>query len=164
MAKIKIDMDDLEMAFDSTDPMGEAEWYLDVRNGDVVLVTHDWVDEDSDDIPDWQKPEIARFKDIEANPDAYLLIEPPDSAEDFQAMSDFVDGLKEGTAKQKLADALRNPKPFRQFRNTLAEHASVQAAWFTFKEKWLKQYLKEWLEDNEVDAELVRKDLSKKKE
>jgi hypothetical protein len=163
MAKIQIDYDDLEMALDSTDRGGEAEWYLDLRSGEVILVTHDWIDdEEGDDFPEWQKPEIERSKDIEANPSAYLLIEPPSATEDFQAMVDFTKTVKEGPAKDKLTSALESTKAFRQFRNTLAEHASVQAAWFTFKEKWLKEYVQEWLENNKLDAVLVKKNTSNK--
>jgi len=74
MAKLKIVQSELVMAFESSDPTGDAEWYLDRRTGDVVLITQDWFD--AQDVQDWQKDEVERWTDIEKNPESYLQIEP----------------------------------------------------------------------------------------
>jgi len=54
-----------------------------------------------------------------------------------------------------LSDALRASKPFKQFRECLNNHPKVESAWFRFRDGKLVSYIKEWLQLNAIDAELV---------
>jgi hypothetical protein len=155
MSKLKIAFDELETAMSGT-AADEVDWYLDRNNGEVIPIsTNLALDGEDEECPDWHKKDKLIAGKVETDPSAFLLIEPPTAEDDFGAMTEFVAGLKDGAAKEQLQHALQADRPFKQFRDRLANHAAVQAAWFTFKEKWLKEFMLDWLDSNEIDAELV---------
>lgn len=139
MSLISIRADELIMAFEHHDALGQH--YLDRQSGEVLYISEDIIDEDE-------------MKQLEAEPDRYLLIEPIPSYTGFQIMADFVDSLPEGRASRELANALRQRHPFRLFKDALLGYPSLREDWFRFHEKAFLEIIREWLEENEVEVEV----------
>jgi hypothetical protein len=68
-----------------------------------------------------------------------LLLDPVPSHERFEWMEEFVQTVHSVTARAALGNALRQKKPFRQFKEALIEYPLVRGQWFRFQEAKLKQ-------------------------
>ena len=116
--------------------LDDASQLLDLESGEVVQAADMPEDEDLDD------------------PDRFLVIPSMDSFDSFQIMEDFVEGLPEGEACRALARALRLPRPFRCFKDTLFEFPSLRELWFKFQHDRMLEYAQTWLEDTLPGARL----------
>ncbi|MCD6393542.1 MAG: hypothetical protein J7M40_08540 [Planctomycetes bacterium] len=142
MDKTQIDLNELVFVLEWHSD--ETASYLDVETGQIVQVSDLFDDADE------------RLREqIEENPERYRYIEPIDSHEGFRMMSRFVDSLPEGEAQKVLAKSLQRRSPFRNFKDDLYEFGDVQKQWYKFHNEQLVQAAKEWLEAEEIDAELV---------
>lgn len=142
MDKTQIDLGEFVFALEWQSD--ETASYLDVETGQIVAVS-DLFDDEGRQSQD----------EIEENPERYRYIEPIDSNESFRMMARFVDSLPEGEAQRLLAKSLQRRSPFRNFKDDLYEFPDVQNQWYKFHNEQLVQMAKEWLEAEEIDAELV---------
>jgi hypothetical protein len=143
MPKLTVNKEILLMALD--DHSLEHSHYLDLQTGNILFFS-DYGDNDEE--------ALAR---LEEDPDRFLTIEPVESHEAFHYMEEFVVNLPEGKARLSLSRALSGKKPFRRFKDALAEFPDLRDQWFAFQDQALLRYAKEWLEDEGVDAELTNK-------
>jgi hypothetical protein len=140
MAKLTIRADELVATFESQS--WEMRHFLDRQTGEVLIVFTDEINEEEEEGP-------------EAHPDRYLLIEPVDSRDIFEIMSDFVETLPESRVQRELAWALGRKRPFRRFKDVLLNHPSVREDWFRFHQQAFIKVIKDWLEHHGVEAEVV---------
>jgi hypothetical protein len=142
MDKTQIDLDEFVFALEWQSD--ETASYLDVETGQIVRVSDLFDDADE------------RLREqIEENPKRYRYIEPISSDEGFRIMASFVDSLPQGEARKVLAKSLQRRSPFRNFKDDLYEFDDVQKQWYKFHNGQLERMAKEWLEAEEIDAELV---------
>jgi hypothetical protein len=144
MGKIKIDAGMLAEAME--DNSGTHDWYLDKQTGEIVMCA----DEFSRD--EWSKDDAER---IEGEPERFLCIEPLEPHESFGVMEDFLAELDDGGPKETLFNSLRMRHPFRAFKDALCGYPDLREQWFEFHNLWMLEKAKEWLEEEQVDAELV---------
>ena len=143
MPKIKIAADELLDRLE--DRSGFQTGYLDKQTGQILI----W-SEDPDDTYEHETRER-----IEADADRYIEIEPVEPSEGFQIMERFVADLPDGEDRRLLEKALSWKKPFSNFKRALDDMGDVRLKWFDFHEKELRQMAIEWLEAEELDAELI---------
>jgi len=114
----------------------ESAWVVDLETGEVILAQFgEAIDEDADeeDAEPWE--ESGR----------YLAIQPMESHEGFRIMEDFVDELPEGEGCRALDRALRLPRPFRCFKDTLADFPALRERWFKFHDARMLEHAEAWL-------------------
>jgi hypothetical protein len=73
------------------------------------------------------------------DPDETLEIDPIPTRTQFQWMEDFIDSVRSIPAKNALRDGLRQKKPFRHFKDALAEFPLLREKWFQFQADQMKQ-------------------------
>ena len=113
MKKLKIDLSELLMAFDS--PSGETGYFLDRTTGEILMR---W-----DDAPDAEEIDAR----LAAGPDErYEAIEPVPSYKRFQVMADFAESLPDSPTKEHLFRALQQRKPFRGFKEVLLHDEALR--------------------------------------
>lgn len=133
---------DLEMVVSAMDSRDENVWYVDRKTGEV-LVSYD-LDE----------PEVVELnKQIENDPDRFLVIEPIDSRDGYLVMEDFVDTLPEGEARRSLFRAINGPKPFASFKHVLHDFPDERKAWFEFENERSLESAREFLRVNGIEFE-----------
>ena len=110
----------------------DVTWFLDLETGDVM-------------------PEAANDR----NADDLLPIEALPPRDRFVIMEDFVASLLEGEATRALARALRLPKPFRAFRDTLRDFPDLEKRWHAFSEAAMRTLAQSWLDENLPGARLI---------
>lgn len=158
--EIKIDTQNFIEALE--DNSFTFSYFLDLENGNVVILENDLFDEELEDEPldlDGYNHEI-----VESNPDRFMFIEPIESHESFEIMENFTLSLSDDIIKNRLSIALSKRKPFRHFKDELYNFPEVQKEWYQFQKEELKIIAYDWLKIHNIKAELTTKYLSKDKE
>lgn len=141
MTLLKINRDFfIEALSTNIDSLFGDGWFLDTETGDVLLHTADNLEEYPDDFPD-----DARYIHIESIP----------SDEAFQIMVDFVDQLENADTASRLSTILREPKPFRHFKDYLYTIDGLETAWYAFEQQAYSKLADAWCEENDIKAEWV---------
>jgi len=83
----------------------------------------------------------------------YLLIEPITSHEGYEIMQDFAESEDSDEIRALLIDALDRKKPFRNFKNAIAEYPDTQKNFHTYKDNRLKEILKDQLAERGYEFE-----------
>jgi hypothetical protein len=131
-----IDLDELCWALNSRDPLGQSRHWLDLESGELLfLFEADTLDEASEDPREDER---------------WLRIEAIESSDAFRIMEDFVDQCDDLPLGRALAQALQQRKPFRRFKDTLADHPEQREAWFAFERQAMEAIARRWCEANGV--------------
>ncbi|MBK8921585.1 MAG: hypothetical protein IPM81_08750 [Saprospirales bacterium] len=79
-----------------------------------------------------------------AEPDQFVVLDPPDPRDAFHIMEDFVFTVEDEHLRTRLLEALDSKKPFRYFRSTV-EDSPLCDAWYDFKDARMKAWVLEML-------------------
>ncbi|MGH7321086.1 MAG: UPF0158 family protein [Candidatus Rokuibacteriota bacterium] len=66
-------------------------------------------------------------------------------------MVEFADALSDPRLRSSLQAALGRSRPFRRFKDALADDPRERERWFTFQAERLRDAMREWLADNDVE-------------
>ncbi len=102
--------------------------------------------------PDPQRWGESEFIDLieevkaraEAEPDMFVVIDPPDPRDAYHIMEDFIFTVEDEQLRDRLLEALNSKKPFRYFRATV-EDSPLRASWYDFKDARMKIWLLDML-------------------
>ncbi len=133
--RLNVDLDELCSAME--DSSYEHNYYLDLKTGEIVLVS-DWMDgEDSE-----------RMRDrIDRNPDRYEQIPEVESYEAYHDMEDFIATVEDKHLTELLEVAINGSGAFRRFKDVLLRYPEERERWFRFKGERMQQRALEWLDD-----------------
>ncbi|MCO5168486.1 MAG: UPF0158 family protein [Planctomycetes bacterium] len=142
MRKVKVDWAEVEEAF--TLFGREQSAYLDVRTGAVLR----WTDEAMDTV------ELEGLVDeVAADPDRYVAVEPPSSAEERGWMADFARGVEDGAARGRLEEALTETGALRRFKDVLVSLPALRERWFEAEAAHRRAAILAWLERAGLEPE-----------
>jgi hypothetical protein len=137
---LRIDESDLLLAIGDHD----ISYFLDLQNGVVIPLLED-------------VPEIAPVLEaIDTDPQHYTGIEPVPSPQAFRWMEQFAQLQEDGHIRAQLRAALEGRRPFRAFKDVLADHPGVRSTWDAFEQERQLGYARAWLKEEGIDAEIVR--------
>ena len=142
MKKLKIDLGELLLALDSS--AGEAEYFLDLTTGEILMRFEDAPDAEEIDA------RLAAGSD-----ERYEAIEPVPSRERFEVMADFAESLPDSAMKERLFHALQQRRPFRGFKEVLFDDEVVRQRWFAFESAAATQAAERWLTSLGLEFEWV---------
>lgn len=162
--KVKINLEDLVYHFDAS---RDANQYLDLETGEVVMVTHDthiqleqivedyWVEPgqvdwkavaDELNLQDWEMEMLQEAEKIGKDwQERYLPIPTLDSSESYRDMEEFVYSIQDKRLANRLTRAISGQGAFRNFREVLSGYPSVREAWFAYKEERMLRRALDWL-------------------
>jgi hypothetical protein len=143
MGKIKIDADMLANALE--DNSETYNWFLDKQTGEIIMCADELA-------PDQRSKQDA--EKIESQPERFLCIEPLESHVSFGAMQDFVAELEDNETKKALINSMNFRNPFQAFKDALRGYPDMRQQWFEFHNQWMLEKAKEWLQEEQIDAEL----------
>jgi hypothetical protein len=141
---LRIIASDLLLAL--SDRSYETTYYLDRETGAVIPTFGDLFE-----------PGDPEFIDEEPLMDdtRYIAIEPLASHEAFGWMEQFAADVEDGELQRLLRRALVRHRPFRGFKDVLAEYPAERQAWFQFEEERQLQAARDWLASEGVEAEFI---------
>lgn len=141
---LEIDIEEIATALaDQTDY--EHRWLVDPRTGQMAFWT-------SDTGIDGEHP-------VEVDELDLVPIDPLPSYIWYQDMADFTEGISDGAAARRLAQALQGRGAFRRFKNQLYEHhPELIPAWHALRDARAQRRAVLWLLDQElIDDSAVEK-------
>ena len=170
--RLKIDLSDLELAFENSSL--EMNCYLDLESGEVFVITDEvrreyekfcaTLREGWEEAPeaftvaleqynthDWIKDELRRIDQVEAGfGSRYIAIPRIESGDAYRDMEDFITTIGEERLQDRLWDAIRGRGAFRRFKDVLGYYPHERERWFKFKDERLRERMVEWLEGKEI--------------
>jgi len=167
MRQLKIDLSELEMAFDSYGEM--ISYYLDIETGEVISVsdeergllesiyesyydeqseTVDWVNAfEKEHVPDWQRELLINADRVEVGfGDRFISIPAEGSHEGYRDMEAFIATMHNRRLQERLERAISGRGAFRYFKDVLLDYPVERERWFQIKRERLQQRILDWLE------------------
>jgi len=102
---------------------------------------------------DWMRPAILAAIQIHYRDavDRFQEIPDIDSSSRFRWMEDFVETIQDKQLQARLGDALRQRKPFRNFREAIRNDRGLDRQWSSFERARQREKIVEWLESIDVE-------------
>jgi hypothetical protein len=142
--RVPVDWDELELALE----MRSDEWasYLDVRTGEIRVSRIDRFACERED-------HELTDEEIEGGlADGTLVaVDPLASSGEYAWMGDFADAVPDAGLRRALQRALGGSRPFRRFKDVLAAHPHQSELWFAFRGVRLREAVREWLADHNIE-------------
>ena len=172
--KLKVNMMDLESAFEHHDPLMETSYFLDLETGEVAMTTReerrlleDIYEQYGDpetgevdwptilpelDIPDWQKETLAVTDRVEAGYGTrYIAIPQVESYESYNDMVAFIGTVSNPRLQARLERAISGRGAFRYFKDLLLDYPQERQRWFRFRDERMRQRVLDWLEEEGIE-------------
>jgi len=132
---LKIDLD--ELCFVMEDSSYEHNYYLDLKTGEILLISEYMDDE-----------EIEKLRDkIDENRDLYERVPKAEPHEGYQDMEDFIATVEDKHVAELLEVAIDGKGAFRRFKDVLVRYPEERERWFRFKDERMEEKASEWLND-----------------
>lgn len=167
MRQLKIDLSELEMAFDGGSEM--ISYYLDIETGEILSVsdeergllesiyelyndeqnqTVDWEEAlDKEHVPHWQRERFQDADRVESGfGNRFIAIPSEDSHEGYRDMEAFITTEPNPCLQERLERAISGRGAFRYFKDVLLDYPAEREHWFQFKQERLHQRMLGWLE------------------
>lgn len=166
MKKLKIGIEDIALAMETSNEFEGSIWYLDTDTGEVIhidsSVMEDIEDEDDeaiDDYPEWMK-EMAEVANVVLADNRGRFKEIPKIAsyESYEIMERFILDIKDERIRNRLFGAIKGKGAFRRFKNTISEWPELEKQWFAYRDETMRKEVINWLESISIEPEIVRKD------
>jgi hypothetical protein len=171
MRQLKIDLSELELAFDSGSQM--ISYYLDLETGEVISVSDeerglleriyesyyddqsgivDWEHAfENEYVPDWQREPLKDVDRVEAGiGDRFISIPPEGSHEGYRDMEAFIATVRSRRLQERLERVISGRGAFRYFKDVLLDYPAERERWFLFKRERLHDRILDWLETHEI--------------
>jgi hypothetical protein len=173
MRQLKIDLSELEQAFDSDDD--EILYYMDIETGRLVVYSDedrnlaqrvedgfyneksqyvDWEAAiDALCIADWQQEVVREAFEVEGDTgERYIAVPPRRSHEGYQEMVDYINTVSDQRLAGRLEGAISGRGAFRRFKDALLDYPEQRERWFQFKQERLREAALNWLKELKIEA------------
>jgi len=141
--KKALNIDLAELCSAMEDSSYEHEYYLDLKTGEILLLSEYMDDEDDE--------ETRKLREqIEEESDHYEPIPKAESYEGYEDMVDFIATVKDERLAELLEVAINGKGAFRRFKDVLLNYPEEREKWFNFKDERMEERAMEWLDDIEV--------------
>jgi hypothetical protein len=171
MRQLKIDLSELELAFDSGSEM--ISYYLDLETGEVISVSDEersllegiyesYYDEQTqtvdweaafqeEHVPDWQRELLQDADRVEVGfGSRFIAIPSEDSHEGYRDMEAFIATVRSPRLQERLERAISGRGAFRYFKDVLLDYPAEQERWFQFQRVRLHRRITDWLEEQGI--------------
>jgi len=150
--KVKLEdvIEQFELASES------SQTYLNRITGEIHLIPEEvelYVENeefDEEDLPEWEKEIIPVYKDINENPENYILFPDQFYINEYSIMERFSLSLTNEKLRSILYSSLKGKGAFRRFKDT-ANELGILENWYKYKEEAIKELAIEWCKENNLE-------------
>ncbi len=133
-----------ELGFALTWRTDEGRHFLDRQTGEVIA----WMGADD---PEHSEDDT----DAGLAEGRLIAIDPLPSSVEYGWMAEFAATVADPGLRRRLEDSLGGSRPFRRFKDVLADHPAERERWFAFHDDRVREAAREWLEENGVETSAV---------
>ena len=140
-------VDELDMLTD------ESTAYLNRKTGELCTIQDDDIrliedDRSLDDLPEWQRDDIPRMREVLESED-WLILPTRFDIHEWAIMDEFARSVDNPDLSYELMDAIRGTGAFRCFRNAIHLHG-IQESCYQYKDAALAEIAIEWLDEHGI--------------
>jgi hypothetical protein len=171
MHQLKIDLTELEVAFDSGNEL--ISFYLDLETADIISISDEergllesiyesYYDEETqtvdweaafqeEPIHGWQRERLQDADRVEAGfGSRFIAIPSIGSQEGYRDMEAFIGTVRNPRLQERLEQAISGRGAFRYFKDVLLDYPAERERWFQFERVRLHHRIFEWLEEQGI--------------
>lgn len=161
MKLLKIDLNEIQKAMEDVS-RDAFDYFLDLETGEVKRISGDALEGAKDslykggelidepsletfDMPEWIEKEIELAIRIFSEKGRYVRIPERESADAYNLMKRFTEGIDELRSYDELSAALNSPNSFSSFKKALSAFPEHKKKWFAFNAKAMEKTISDWL-------------------
>jgi hypothetical protein len=132
----------------------EGERFLNLQTGKTVIVPSELLNREEDDssqLPDWEKELLPVVEELDAGGDRYAPIPQVDSHEAYDDMVQFAETVTDPRLREHLAIALDGKGAFRRFKDVLYNYSDEQKRWYALKDSIMAERVRQWLRELDIE-------------
>jgi len=150
---MKAKLEDIIDAVDFHSDLSQS--FLNKKTGEVCIYTDEELraaenNEDMSDSPQWYREAVSHAKQFFENENDYLPLPDKYEFNEYRVMEKFIVNLPVEEQADILFRAIKGKGAFHRFKVTLDRFALTNQ-WYEYKEKRLREFVKDWCEDNKVE-------------
>lgn len=156
MRRLKVDLGDIAMAMEMQ--FSESANYLDLQTGEVVVMPPELQDEERifdeeyvEDLPAWEQELVPVAREITGSVGRYASIPTAPSYQEYDLMVEFAQSVRDPQLRELLVVALDGRGAFGRFKRVLEQHPRERERWFSMRDQFSEQRVREWLEELEIE-------------
>ncbi|MGE7768204.1 UPF0158 family protein [Peribacillus sp. NPDC096540] len=147
--KLKDIIEEMEIQFE------ESQSFLNIKTGEIILVTSDDLrtaedDQPFDHLPDWQQENLKVANDVVENFENYIELPTKYDVNEYEMMEDFCLTVGDLRKQNTLLLEIKGKGAFRRFKDKII-NLDIEDQWFSYRDERYKQIAKEWCQDNNVN-------------
>lgn len=132
----------------------EAQSFLNLSTGEVVVFTDEEIDaassdEDMSEHAEWYREAVTRAKEYIENEENYIPLPSKFDFHEYQVMEKFIGALPIEEQRDELFNLIKGKGAFSRFRQGL-ERFLLLDKWYKYKEQAIIELAREWCEDNRI--------------
>lgn len=143
--RLEVDLEELCWAYEDS-YLGNS-YYLDLETGEVLFFSDNLIGMEGG-------PEGIEEIEDEIG-ERYIGLPRTFPQEGYRDMEEFIESLEEEDLKEKLYIAIDGRGAFGRFKDVLKHHPDERERWFEFKGARTEKRVKEWLEAENIDIDIV---------
>jgi hypothetical protein len=106
---------------------------------------------DSDSLPEWQREQLPKIREILESGD-WLPLPTSSDIHEWAIIEQFCRTVAEPELRDELLSAIRGQGAFRHFKD-VAHRSGIERRWFQYKRAALARIVMDWLDENAVAYE-----------
>jgi hypothetical protein len=135
----------------------ESSSYLNIKTGEVILMT-DYAmraaedDEPLEDVPDWERELVEIAREIINETGEYISLPTKFDIDEYSIMENFCMSLDKQEIGDILCDLISGSGAFRRFKDAIYKYG-VENEWYTYRDNAMKELAIEWCRENNIEFE-----------
>jgi hypothetical protein len=135
----------------------ESSSYLNIKTGEVVLMT-DYAmraaedDEPLEDMPDWERELVEIAGEIINETGEHIPLPTKFDIDEYSIMENFCMSLDKKEIGDILCDLISGSGAFRRFKDAIYKYG-VEKEWYTYRDNAMKELAIEWCRENNIEFE-----------
>ncbi|USK33087.1 UPF0158 family protein [Bacillus sp. F19] len=147
--KLKDIVEEMEIQFE------ESRSLLNIKTGEIVLVTSDDLravedEKPVDHLPEWQQEIIMVANDVVENFENYIELPTKYEVNEYEIMEDYCLTVSDRRKQDSLLRAIKGKGAFRRFKDKVIDFG-IEDQWYSYRDERFKQIATEWCQNNNVN-------------
>ena len=133
----------------------ESSWFLNIKTGEVILMT-DYAmraaedDEPLEDVPDWERDLVAIAREIIAETGEHIALPTKFDIDEYRVMERFCLSMDNQEIGDILCDLISGSGAFRRFKDAIYKYG-VEDEWYNYRNNATKEIAIEWCRQNNIE-------------
>ncbi len=132
----------------------ESSSYLNMKTGEVVMITDEEMgaaeeDEPLEEYPEWQRELIETARKVLETED-YISLPDKFDVHEYSIMERFCLSIDDEKIRNIMYSSIKGSRAFRRFKDYIHEY-DIADEWYKYKSEALKQMAIDWCKENNVE-------------